>query len=405
MAVGLSAPASLLPIRGIRLATCACGLKAEDKADLLLMVADPATQSAAVFTNNLYCAAPVLIAKDHMQQAASQAFLVNSGNANAGTGPEGHANAIALCEHVADSLDLSVEQVLPFSTGVISEQLPIEQIHDGIEKLLPALAEDNWLDAAHAIMTTDTVAKGVSKQCTINDETITMTGIAKGSGMIHPDMATMLAYIATDAAVDPISLQQEIKTVSDATFNCISVDGDTSTNDAFVVMASGAAGNRLLSPLHPEWQVFLDALQSVALELAQSIIRDGEGATRFIEIQIDGGATVEDCKQVGFTVAHSPLVKTAFFAGDPNLGRILAAVGRSKVDQLDMQRVSLWIGELSVVEHGKPSQSYNEQQASDIMAMQDVTIRLDLGMGDASSCIWTTDLSYDYVKINAEYRS
>ena len=405
MAVGLTVPETLLPIRGIRLATGACGLKADGNTDLLLMVADPATQSAAVFTKNLYCAAPVVIAKSHMQQAASQALLINSGNANAGTGPQGHANTVALCQQVADGLDLSLEQVLPFSTGVISEQLPIEQIQNGIESLLPSLAEDNWLDAAHAIMTTDTVAKGVSKQCTINNETITMTGIAKGSGMIHPDMATMLAYIATDAAVDPFSLQQEIKTVSDATFNCITVDGDTSTNDAFVVMATGAAGNRLLSPTNPEWQVFLDMLQSVALELAQAIVRDGEGATRFIEIQIDGGATIEDCRQVAFTIAHSPLVKTAFFAGDPNLGRILAAVGRSKVGQLDMQRVSLWIGDLAVVENGEPSQSYNEQQASEIMAMEDVTIRLDLGMGEESSCVWTTDLSYDYVKINAEYRS
>ena len=405
MAVGLTVPETLLPIRGIRLATGACGLKADGNTDLLLMVADPATQSAAVFTKNLYCAAPVVIAKSHMQQAASQALLINSGNANAGTGPQGHANTVALCQQVADGLDLSLEQVLPFSTGVISEQLPIEQIQNGIESLLPSLAEDNWLDAAHAIMTTDTVAKGVSKQCTINNETITMTGIAKGSGMIHPDMATMLAYIATDAAVDPFSLQQEIKTVSDATFNCITVDGDTSTNDAFVLMATGSADNRLLSPLHPEWQVFLDMLQSVALELAQAIVRDGEGATRFIEIQIDGGATIEDCRQVAFTIAHSPLVKTAFFAGDPNLGRILAAVGRSKVGQLDMQRVSLWIGDLAVVENGEPSQSYNEQQASEIMAMEDVTIRLDLGMGEESSCVWTTDLSYDYVKINAEYRS
>ena len=210
MAVGLTVPETLLPIRGIRLATGACGLKADGNTDLLLMVADPATQSAAVFTKNLYCAAPVVIAKSHMQQAASQALLINSGNANAGTGPQGHANTVALCQQVADGLDLSLEQVLPFSTGVISEQLPIEQIQNGIESLLPSLAEDNWLDAAHAIMTTDTVAKGVSKQCTINNETITMTGIAKGSGMIHPDMATMLAYIATDAAVDPFSLQQEI---------------------------------------------------------------------------------------------------------------------------------------------------------------------------------------------------
>ncbi len=405
MAVGLLPPEQLLPVRGFRLSSVASGIKVAGNTDLVLLVADEGTQTAAVFTKNAYCAAPVHIAKRHLDQATCRALLINSGNANAGTGQTGEADALLLCQEVAEGLGLSKTQVLPFSTGVIGEPLPVPVMQDGIKQLQPMLSEHSWLDAATAIMTTDTIEKGISVQCTIDNELITLTGIAKGSGMIHPDMATMLAFVATDAAIDPYSLQQLVRTASDESFNSISVDGDTSTNDAFVVMASGAANNRLLSPLHPEWEVFVDALQQVSLHLAQSIIRDGEGATRFIEIQVSGGVSVEDCKQVGFTVAHSPLVKTAFFAGDPNLGRILAAVGRSKVEDLDMQRVSLSIGDLPVVENGEPSALYNEQDAAAIMGVEDIIIRIDLGMGDAQACIWTTDLSYDYVKINAEYRS
>ncbi len=405
MAVGLTQPDTLLPVRGFRLASCASGIKASGDTDLVLLLADDGTQTAAVFTKNAYCAAPVLIAKAHLDQATCRALLINSGNANAGTGQSGEDDALLLCQQVADGLGLSKRQVLPFSTGVIGEPLPVAVMQTGVEQLLSVLTEDSWLEAATAIMTTDTVAKGVSVQCTIDNELITLTGISKGSGMIHPDMATMLAFVATDAAVDPYSMQQFIQPLSDESFNSISVDGDTSTNDAFVVMASGAASNRLLSPSHPEWEVFANALRSVAFHLAHSIIRDGEGATHFIEIQVRGGASVEDCKQVGFTVAHSPLVKTAFFAGDPNLGRILAAVGRSKIEGLDMQRVSLFIGELPVVENGEPSALYNEQDAASIMSVEDVVIQIDLGMGEEQACIWTTDLSYDYVKINAEYRS
>ncbi len=405
MAVGLTQPDTLLPVRGFRLASCASGIKASGDSDLVLLVADEGTQTAAVFTKNAYCAAPVLIAKAHLDQATCRALLINSGNANAGTGQRGEEDALLLCQQVADGLGLSKRQIMPFSTGVIGEPLPVPVMQNGVEQLLPVLSEDSWLNAATAIMTTDTVAKGVSVQCTIDNEVVTLTGISKGSGMIHPDMATMLAFVATDAAVDPYSMQQFIKPLSDESFNSISVDGDTSTNDAFVVMASGVANNRLLSPSHPEWDVFTEALRSVALHLAHSIIRDGEGATRFIEIQVKGGASVQDCKQVGFTVAHSPLVKTAFFAGDPNLGRILAAVGRSKIEGLDMQGVSLFIGDLAVVEHGEPSALYNEQDAASIMSLEDVVIQIDLGMGVEQACIWTTDLSYDYVKINAEYRS
>jgi len=405
MAVGLTQPQSLLPVRGIRLAAGACGIKADQQSDLVLIVADEGTQSAAVFTKNAYCAAPVKIARDHIEQATSSALLINSGNANAGTGMQGEEDVRQLCASVASELGFSNRQVLPFSTGVISEPLPVELMLEGIQQLVPRLSENSWLDAATAIMTTDTVAKGVSSTCVIDGQEITITGIAKGSGMIQPNMATMLSFIATDAAVDPYSLQQFIQTVTDISFNCITVDGDTSTNDAFVLMASGVARNRLLSPSHPEWDVFAKAIESVSIQLAQSIIRDGEGATRFIEMNITGGATIEDCRQVGFTVANSPLVKTAFFAGDPNLGRILAAVGRSKIDALNMQSVSLFIGDLPVLEKGEPSPQYDEQQAAAIMAHEDVTLHIDLGMGEEQARIWTTDLSFDYVKINSEYRS
>lgn len=405
MPVGLSEPVSLLPVRGIRLASCASGIKRDGQSDLVLLVVDEGTQSAAVFTKNAYCAAPVEIAKKHMLHATSNALLINSGNANAGTGEQGEQDALTLCKQVAQGLGISTQQVLPFSTGVISEMLPVQVMQSGIDQLIADLSEDNWLPAAQAIMTTDTVAKGISEQCTIDNETVTITGISKGSGMIHPDMATMLAFVATDAAVDPYSLQQLIETVCNHTFNCITVDGDTSTNDSFVFMATGAANSRLLSPSHPEWGQFVEAVERVALHLAQAIIRDGEGATKFIEIQVGGGTTVDDCRRVGFTVAHSPLVKTAFFAGDPNLGRILAAVGRSKITGLDMQKVSFYIGELAVVERGNPSMQYEESQAVAIMAEEDVTIKIDLGLGEESARIWTTDLSYDYVKINAEYRT
>lgn len=405
MPVGLSQPDNLLPVSGFRMAACASGIKADGNSDLVLLVADEGVQSAAVFTQNVYCAAPVIVAKEHMDVADSRALLINAGNANAGTGQQGKDDALFLCQQVSEGLNLRKRQILPFSTGVIGESLPVEKMQNGIQQLLPSLSENKWLEAATAIMTTDTVAKGISVQCTIDDELVTLTGIAKGSGMIHPDMATMLAFVATDAAIDPFSLRSLVKQVSDASFNCISVDGDTSTNDAFVLMASGVASHRLLSPIHPEWQTFVDALQSVATHLAQSIIRDGEGATRFIEIRVTGGASIDDCKQVGYTVANSPLVKTAFFAGDPNLGRILAAVGRSKIDQLNMQNVSLSIGDLPVVESGEPSENYDEPTAASIMALEDVVISIDLGMGSEQACIWTTDLSYDYVKINAEYRS
>lgn len=405
MAVGLEAPDQLNAVTGVRLAGGACGIKSTGAPDLLLMAFDAGTAVAGVFTKNVYCAAPVTIARDHMQRSATRALLVNSGNANAGTGRQGMADAMTLCESVASQLSIDASQVLPFSTGVIGEYLPVEKVAQGVEQLASALHGDNWLSAAEAIMTTDTVPKACTRKLSIDGKDITITGISKGSGMIHPDMATMLSFVATDAAVDDSALQRAVSSIADRTFNCITVDGDTSTNDSFICIATGAKKNSTLDENHPQWGEFCQALEATSQFLAHAIIRDGEGATRFIEIEVNGGQSNESCKRVGFTVAHSPLVKTAFFAGDPNLGRILAAIGRSKVPDLDMSKVSLKIGELPVVDQGEPSPSYNEDDASRIMSQQDVAIEISLGMGNEKATVWTTDLSYDYVKINAEYRS
>lgn len=405
MVVGLELPEKLQAVGGIRLASKASGIKSSGATDLLLISLSDGSSVAGVFTRNAYCAAPVTLAKEHLQQGKIRALLVNSGNANAGTGEQGMADAKALCEACANQLGIDSTQVLPFSTGVIGELLPVDKMKDGIKDLSAELEADEWLNAATAIMTTDTLPKAVCRQVVIDDKAITLTGISKGSGMIHPDMATMLAFIATDGLVDQSALQRALIEIANRTFNCITVDGDTSTNDSFIGIATGAQANNLLDEKHPQWLDFYAELEEAARILAHAIIRDGEGATRFIEIEVNDGPSVEMCRQAAFTVAHSPLVKTAFFAGDPNLGRILAAVGRSKVPGLDMERVSLSLGDLPVVENGQPSNSYREIDAAKIMAESDVKIQISLGMGDATATVWTTDLSYDYVKINAEYRS
>ncbi len=405
MAVGLQAPTHLTPVKGVTLAATACGIKKNAVPDLLLIALAEGSSVAGVFTRNAYCAAPVHIARKHLNATAPRALLINSGNANAGTGSDGERDALALCEAAGQALGITKNEVLPFSTGVIGEMLPVALMQKGIESIGSRLTEDNWSNAAQAIMTTDTLPKGISRDVTVDGEVITITGIAKGSGMIHPDMATMLAFVATDAVVDQAVLQSAVSAITERTFNSISVDGDTSTNDSYICLATGAAGNTPLDPTHVDWAVFCAALEEVSRYLAHSIIRDGEGATRFIEIAVGGGVSSEDCRQVGFTVAHSPLVKTAFFAGDPNLGRILAAVGRSKVNGLDMQKVSLKLGDLAVVVDGEPSPHYSEARAVEIMAKEDVTVSINLGMGSEQATVWTTDLSYDYVKINAEYRS
>ena len=405
MAVGLESPATLVPVAGVRLASCASGIKSTGATDLLLVSFDQGSAVAGVFTKNAYCAAPVTISRDHLSRGAVRALLVNSGNANAGTGARGMADAMSLCETCASQLGIDAGQVLPFSTGVISEFLPLEKMQSAVGKLVDSLDNDQWLEAAVAIMTTDTIPKGVSTQVTIDGKSIAITGISKGSGMIHPDMATMLSFIATDAAVDQAALQTALVEITGRTFNCITVDGDTSTNDSFICIASGAKENTRLNTNHPQWPVLYEALESVTRQLAHAVIRDGEGATRFIEIEVSDGDSIESCRQVALTVAHSPLVKTAFFAGDPNLGRILAAIGRSKIARLDMNKVSLKLGGLPVAENGEPSAQYDEAQANKIMARSDVQVQISLGLGESQATVWTTDLSYDYVKINAEYRS
>jgi glutamate N-acetyltransferase/amino-acid N-acetyltransferase len=406
MAVGLSAPATLSAVNGVRLAAASAGLKSDGRPDMVLLALPASAAVAGVFTRNAYCAAPVDICRQHLASGGGdRALLINSGNANAGTGKQGFANASALCKSVADSLGILPSEVLPFSTGVIGEQLPIDAMFAQVPSLVDGLHEDHWIDAAHGIMTTDTIPKGVSATCVVDGKPVTISGISKGSGMIHPNMATMLAFVATDAHVEANALQALLADHADRSFNCITVDGDTSTNDSFIYIAAGTAGNQPLQPLHPDWQAFASAMQAVSTQLAHAIVRDGEGATRFIEIAVSGGASDADCREVGLTVAHSPLVKTAFFAGDPNLGRIMAAIGRSRIENLDMSQVDLVLGQLPVVSQGEPDSRYDEARANEIMAAEDVRVEIRLGTGEGAATVWTTDLSYEYVKINAEYRS
>lgn len=405
MAVGLAPPGELLAVRGVHLAAGHAGVKKNGSSDLLIIALDAGAAVAGVFTRNAYCAAPVTLSIEHLASAPARALIINSGNANAGTGKAGYQDAVTLCEACAESLGIDANQVLPFSTGVIGARLPVEPMKQAIATLADTLSNNGWLAAAQAIMTTDTVPKAVSKQLDIDGQTITITGISKGSGMIHPDMATMLSFVATDAAVDNAALAQLTQRVADNTFNCITVDGDTSTNDSFITMATGAAANSVLNENHAQWAAFTQALEDVCLELAHAIVRDGEGATRFVGIRVGEGLTSSECRQVALTVAHSPLVKTALFAGDPNLGRILAAIGRSGLEGLDISGVSLSLNDLPVVINGEPAAGYDESRAVEIMAKEEFELAIGLGRGAESAVVWTTDLSYDYVKINAEYRT
>jgi glutamate N-acetyltransferase/amino-acid N-acetyltransferase len=356
-----------------------------------------------VFTTNRFCAAPVTVARDHLAAGKNiRALVVNTGNANAGTGEQGMAAARATCAAAAKLLDCAPEQVLPFSTGVIMEPLPVDKILAGLPHAIADLNAGNWFDAAHAILTTDIIAKAVSKQVSIAGKNITVTGIAKGSGMIHPNMATMLGYIATDAWVPQPMLQQMVKQAAEVSFNCITVDGDTSTNDALMLIATGKSGVAVNEANHDQ---LLSAVSDVATVLAQAIVRDGEGATKFITILVEGGENMAECKQIAYAVAHSPLVKTAFFASDPNLGRILAAIGYAGVADLDVQRLRLYLDDVLVAENGGRAASYREEDGQRVMCQSDITIRVALDRGTASAQVWTCDLSYDYVKINASYRS
>jgi len=409
MPVNLQSPVSsaLLPVKGVLLGTAEASIKKPGRKDLLLMHLTAQATVAGVFTQNRFCAAPVIVAREHLVASKNvRALVINTGNANAGTGEQGLAAARATCAEVANLLDCEAEQVLPFSTGVIMEALPLSRLVSGLPACVAELREDNWLNAAQAIMTTDIVAKAVSKQITLDGVTITITGIAKGSGMIHPNMATMLGYIATDAAVAQPLLQQMAAHASDASFNCITVDGDTSTNDALMVIATGMSGAQaIIDGKGTAFAQLQAAVTDVAIFLAQAIVRDGEGATKFITVQIEGGESVAECKKIAYAVARSPLVKTAFFASDPNLGRILAAIGYADVQDLDVHRLKLYLDDVLVAEHGGRAASYIEEDGQRIMQQSDITIWVMLDRGTAVATVWTCDFSYDYIKINASYRS
>jgi glutamate N-acetyltransferase/amino-acid N-acetyltransferase len=414
MPVNLTSPvaAQLLPVAGVSLGIAAANIKRENRQDLLVMQLCEGARVAGVFTMNRFCAAPVAVAREHLAQATVagsdgiRALLVNTGNANAGTGEQGMQDTRTCCAALAGLLGCKAAQILPFSTGVIMEPLPVAKIAAGLPGCVADMRADNWYDAANAILTTDIVAKAISRQILIDGVTVTITGISKGSGMIHPNMATMLGYIATDAAIAQPLLQAMVREASDRSFNCITVDGDTSTNDALMLIATGKSSlPEVKSADSAAGKVLQSAITDVAIHLAQSIVRDGEGATKFITVQIEGGEDEAECKQIGYAIAHSPLVKTAFFASDPNLGRILAAIGYAGVDDLDVARLKLYLDEVLVAENGGRAISYREEDGQRVMQKSDITIRVVLNRGTANATLWTCDFSYDYVKINASYRS
>ena len=400
-------PEDLLPVQGARIGTAAAQIKNWQRDDLLLAAFDAGTVAAGVFTQNRFAAAPVTVCRRHLAGAGEvRALIVNAGNANAGTGDAGIAASEATCAAVASILDCAPAQVLPFSTGVIMEPLPVDKIVGALPAARGALAPDHWFAAASAIMTTDTVPKGASRRVTVDGAAITATGIAKGAGMIHPNMATMLSFIATDAPIAVGVLRELTREIADVSFNCATVDGDTSTNDSFVIVATGRApiapiarsDDRRLAPVRA-------ALAEVAIALAQAIVRDGEGATKFITIRVEGGRDVAECRQTALAIAHSPLVKTAFFASDPNLGRIVCAIGNGAAPDQDTARVSFWLDDVQVVANGARATSYTEGAGQRVMKNDEITVRVALGRGDAAATVWTCDFSHDYVSINADYRS
>ncbi|NBQ67514.1 MAG: bifunctional glutamate N-acetyltransferase/amino-acid acetyltransferase ArgJ [Nitrosomonadaceae bacterium] len=399
-------PEQLLPVAGVKLGIAEAGIKKANRKDLLVMVLDEGTRAAGVFTQNRFCAAPVTVAKQHLAHAAIRALVVNTGNANAGTGEAGIQHALATCAEAGRLLGCATQQVLPFSTGVIMEPLPVDKIVQGLPAAVANCKADNWFHAAHAIMTTDIVPKAASKQVQIGGKTVTVTGIAKGSGMIRPNMATMLGYVATDAAISQPLLQELVRHAADHSFNRITVDGDTSTNDAFIVVATGKAGNAEITRQDSsEFNQLQQAVTAIAADLAKMIVRDGEGATKFITVQIEAGKDAKECAKVAYAIAHSPLVKTAFFASDPNLGRILAAIGYAGVDDLNVDTIQLYLDDVLVAEKGGRAAHYQEADGQRVMNQAEITIRVVLNRGSASTTVWTCDFSYDYVKINASYRS
>jgi glutamate N-acetyltransferase / amino-acid N-acetyltransferase len=404
-------PDQLLPVAGISLGATPAKIKTWDRDDLVLVIAEPGTVASGVFTQNRFCAAPVIVSRQHLaaQRERSIDFrglVINAGNANAGTGEPGLAAARATCVSAAQMLECAPEEIVPFSTGVIMEPLPVDRIVDGLANARASARADGWFAAARAIMTTDTVPKGASRRIAIDGVDVTITGIAKGAGMIHPNMATMLAFVATDAPVARRVLDRLAQGIAEVSFNRATVDGDTSTNDSFVVAATGKAE---MSPIQDGTDSRLgglrEGLEAVAVQLAQAIVRDGEGATKFMSIRVEGGRDVDECRKIAFAIAHSPLVKTAFFASDPNLGRIVCAIGNGASSEVDPARISFWLDDVQVVDRGGRAATYTEAQGQRVMRQSDIGVRVELGRGSAHATVWTCDLSHDYVSINADYRS
>ncbi|WP_288319253.1 bifunctional glutamate N-acetyltransferase/amino-acid acetyltransferase ArgJ [uncultured Parasutterella sp.] len=409
MAVNLYPPESseIYPVPGVVLGVAEANIRKPNRKDVLVVELALGSRVAGVFTSNRFAAAPVQVCRKHLSETNNiRAIVVNTGIANAGTGLQGVIDAEETCQKLSEILNCSPTQVLPFSTGVIMEPLPMRNLLKGVEEAANSLSRNNWIDAAEAIMTTDTVPKCYSKRVDLDGHEITITGISKGSGMIEPHMATMLGFIATDIGIDESILQEVVKTVADASYNRVTVDGDTSTNDSFVLISTGRnQADPIVSADDPRYDDLLDALIEVAQKLSQAMVRDGEGASKFITITVEDARDEEEALKVAYAVAHSPLVKTAFYASDPNLGRILAAVGNSKIADLDPTKVTLWLDDVLVARNGGRAQEYEEIQGQTVMAQDEITVRISLGRGDASETVWTTDLSHDYVSINADYRS
>jgi glutamate N-acetyltransferase/amino-acid N-acetyltransferase len=409
MPVNLSAPnlAALLPIAGVRLGVAEAGVRKVNRKDLTVILLAEGASVAGVFTQNRFCAAPVQVCREHLAAGKGiRAIVINTGNANAGTGQEGLLRARSTCAALAQQLGLAPEQVLPFSTGVIMEQLPSERVIAGLPAAIADAREEHWGRAAEGIMTTDTVPKAFSAQLTIGGASVSVTGISKGAGMIRPNMATMLGYLATDARVSPSVMQQLVYELAEGSFNRVTVDGDTSTNDSFILIASNQAAHPVIDSLESEaGKALKAALLDVACKLAQAIVRDGEGATKFMTVRVQGGKTAQECRQVAYAIAHSPLVKTAFYASDPNLGRILAAVGYAGISDLDQSKIDLYLDDVHVAVQGGRHPAYREEDGQRIMKQSEITVRVVLGRGTAEDTVWTCDFSHDYVSINADYRS
>ena len=412
MAVNSPKPvaADLQAVAGIEIGVAEAGIKKPNRKDLLVLKLAPTATVAGVFTLNRFCAAPVQISKANLAAVTAgaapiRALLVNTGNANAGTGESGLADAQASCAALAELLGCTPQQILPFSTGVILEPLPVQRLVAGLPQAVAALTSDNWFSAAEAIMTTDTQPKAGSRKVTIGGHAVTLTGISKGAGMIKPNMATMLGFLAFDATVAQPVLDQLVKQAADKSFNCITIDGDTSTNDSFMLVATGAGSLVIDSIDSPHYAELAAAVTELSTFLAQAIVRDGEGATKFMTVTVEDGRNVEECRKIAYSIAHSPLVKTAFFASDPNLGRILAAIGYAGVDDLDVGQLNLYLDDVWVAKNGGRNPDYQEQDGQRVMQQSEITIRVKLARGDATATLWTCDLSHDYVSINADYRS